>query len=33
LFKARAKLRKLLANLMDESTTVAGKGKPYVAPV
>ena len=33
LFKARAKLRKLLANLMDESTTVAGKGKQYVAPV
>ena len=33
LFKARAKLRKLLANLMDDSTTVAGKGKPHVAPV
>jgi len=33
LFKARAKLRKLLANLVDDSTTVAGKGKPYVAPV
>ena len=33
LFKARAKLRKLLANLVDDSTTVAGKGKPHVAPV
>src|SRR5688572_22754139 len=33
LFKARAKLRKLLAHLMDEPTTVAGKGKEYVAPV
>ncbi len=33
LFKARAKLRKLLAHLMDESTPVAGKGKQHVAPV
>ena len=33
LFKARAKLKKLLAHLVDESTTVAGKGKAHVAPV
>lgn len=33
LFKARAKLRKLLSHLMDESITVAGKGKQHVAPV
>jgi RNA polymerase sigma-70 factor (ECF subfamily) len=33
LFKARAKLRKLLAHLVDESPIVAGKGKGYVAPV
>ena len=33
LFKARAKLRKLLANLVDDSTTVAGMGKAHVAPV
>jgi RNA polymerase sigma-70 factor (ECF subfamily) len=31
LFKARAKLRKLLAHLVDESTTVAGKA--HVAPI
>ena len=31
LFKARAKLRKLLAHLVDESTSVAGKA--HVAPV
>lgn len=31
LFKARAKLRKLLANLVDESTPVAGKA--HVSPV
>jgi len=31
LFKARAKLRKLLAHLVDESPTVAGKGKGHVA--
>jgi RNA polymerase sigma-70 factor (ECF subfamily) len=33
LFKARAKLRKLLSHLMDESTLAAGKGKEHVAPV
>ena len=33
LFKARAKLKKLLANLMDETTTVAPKGKAHVAPI
>ncbi|HCU12944.1 MAG TPA: hypothetical protein DGB72_12545, partial [Gemmatimonadetes bacterium] len=33
LFKARAKLKKLLAHLVDESSTVAVKGKGYVAPV
>jgi RNA polymerase sigma-70 factor, ECF subfamily len=33
LFKARAKLRKLLAHLVDESPTVAGKGKGHVASV
>lgn len=33
LFKARAKLRKLLAHLVDESPTVAVKGKAHVAPV
>jgi RNA polymerase sigma-70 factor, ECF subfamily len=33
LFKARSKLKKLLANLMDESTTVAPKGKAHVAPI
>ena len=33
LFKARAKLRKLLAPLVDESPTIAAKGKGYVAPV
>ncbi|HEX9309674.1 MAG TPA: RNA polymerase sigma factor [Gemmatimonadaceae bacterium] len=33
LFKARAKLRKLLAHLVDESPTVVAKGKGYVAPV
>jgi RNA polymerase sigma-70 factor, ECF subfamily len=33
LFKARAKLKKLLAHLVDDSTSVAGKGKEYVAPV
>ena len=33
LFKARAKLRKLLAHLVDESPTIAGKGKGHVAPV
>jgi len=31
LFKARAKLKKLLAHLMDESIPVAGKGKNHVA--
>ncbi|HLA14565.1 MAG TPA: RNA polymerase sigma factor [Gemmatimonadaceae bacterium] len=31
LFKARAKLRKLLANVVDESTSVAGKA--HVSPV
>ena len=31
LFKARAKLRKLLAHLVDESPTIAGKGKGHVA--
>ena len=31
LFKARAKLRKLLAHLVDESPTMAGKGKGHVA--
>src|SRR6266581_5344595 len=33
LFKARAKLRKLLAHLVDESPTVVVKGKAHVAPV
>ena len=33
LFKARAKLRKLLAHLVDESPTDAGKGKGHVAAV
>jgi RNA polymerase sigma-70 factor, ECF subfamily len=33
LFKARAKLRKLLAHLVDDSPTVAGKGKGHVAAV
>src|SRR6476646_9951452 len=33
LFKARAKLRKLLAHLVDESPIVAGKGKGHVASV
>jgi RNA polymerase sigma-70 factor, ECF subfamily len=33
LFKARAKLRKLLAHLVDESPIVAGKGKGYATPV
>ena len=33
LFKARAKLRKLLAHLVDESPTIAGKGKGHVASV
>ena len=33
LFKARAKLRKLLAHLVDESPTIAGKEKGHVAPV
>jgi RNA polymerase sigma-70 factor (ECF subfamily) len=33
LFKARAKLKKLLAHLVDESSTVAVKGKGHVAPV
>jgi RNA polymerase sigma-70 factor (ECF subfamily) len=33
LFKARAKLRKLLAHLVDDSPTVAGKGKGHVASV
>jgi RNA polymerase sigma-70 factor (ECF subfamily) len=33
LFKARAKLRKLLAHLVDESPTVAAKGKGHVASV
>lgn len=33
LFKARAKLRKLLAHLVDESPTVAAKGKGHVAAV
>lgn len=33
LFKARAKLKKLLAHLVDESSTVAVKRKGYVAPV
>ena len=33
LFKARAKLRKLLAHLVDESPTVAEKGKGHVASV
>ena len=32
LFKARARLRKLLAHL-DDSTPIAGKGKEHVAPV
>jgi RNA polymerase sigma-70 factor (ECF subfamily) len=33
LFKARAKLKRLLAHLVDDSTTVAVKGKANVAPV
>lgn len=33
LFKARAKLKMLLAHLVDESQPVAGKGKAHVAPV
>ena len=33
LFKARAKLRKLLAHLVDETSTVVAKGKGHVAPV
>jgi RNA polymerase sigma-70 factor (ECF subfamily) len=33
LFKARAKLRKLLAHLVDDSPTVAGKGNGHVASV
>jgi len=33
LFKARAKLRKLLAHLVDQSPTVARKGNGHVAPV
>ncbi|MEP6551807.1 MAG: RNA polymerase sigma factor, partial [Gemmatimonadales bacterium] len=33
LFKARAKLRKLLAHLVDETPTIAAKGKGHVAPV
>jgi RNA polymerase sigma-70 factor, ECF subfamily len=33
LFKARAKLKKLLAHLVDDSIPVAGKGKEHVAPV
>ncbi|HEY0527788.1 MAG TPA: RNA polymerase sigma factor [Gemmatimonadaceae bacterium] len=33
LFKARARLRKLLAHLVDDSTPIAGKGKEHVAPV
>ncbi|HMG12376.1 MAG TPA: RNA polymerase sigma factor [Gemmatimonadaceae bacterium] len=33
LFKARAKLRKLLVHLVDESSTVAVKGKGHVASV
>jgi RNA polymerase sigma-70 factor (ECF subfamily) len=33
LFKARAKLKKLLAHLVDESLTVVVKGKGHVAPV
>jgi RNA polymerase sigma-70 factor (ECF subfamily) len=33
LFKARAKLKKLLAHLVDDSPTVAGKGKGHVASV
>jgi RNA polymerase sigma-70 factor (ECF subfamily) len=33
LFKARAKLRKLLAHHRDEPTTVAGKGTQHAAPV
>ncbi len=33
LFKARAKLRKLLAHLVDESPTVARKGNGHVASV
>jgi RNA polymerase sigma-70 factor (ECF subfamily) len=33
LFKARARLRKLLAHLADDSTSIAGKGKEHVAPV
>ena len=33
LFKARAKLRKLLAHLVDEPSITAGKGKGHVASV
>ena len=33
LFKARARLKKLLAHLVDDSIPVAGKGKEHVAPV
>jgi len=33
LFKARAKLRRLLVHLVDDSPTVAGKGKGHVASV
>jgi RNA polymerase sigma-70 factor, ECF subfamily len=33
LFKARAKLKRLLAHLVDDSTPVAVKGKANVAPV
>jgi hypothetical protein len=33
LFKARAKLKKLLAHLVDETSTIAVKGKGHVAPV
>ena len=33
LFKARARLRKLLAHLAEDSTPIAGKGKEHVAPV
>ena len=33
LFKARAKLRKLLAHLVDESIPVEGKGKEHVSAV
>ena len=33
LFKARAKLRRLLVHLVDESPTTAGKGKEHVSSV